>query len=80
MKDTCLTFCRYPSCIWHAALPALCSVLSVGVWVWWYVWVPVVRLGVRCREGTFSYEDAVRLGQDAGQELKQQAGPEFFSW
>ncbi|GMH40976.1 hypothetical protein BSKO_08886 [Bryopsis sp. KO-2023] len=32
------------------------------------------------RAGTFSPEEAVRLGDDAGQELKGQAGPEFFDW
>ena len=30
------------------------------------------------RSGSFDPEDAVRLGDDAGQELKKEAGPDFF--
>jgi hydroxymethylbilane synthase len=32
------------------------------------------------RTGTFSAEEGVRLGREAGEELKAQAGPEFFVW
>jgi hydroxymethylbilane synthase len=32
------------------------------------------------REGSFEYDDMVALAKDAGQELLQKAGPNFFSW
>ena len=32
------------------------------------------------RELGFTYEDAIKAGREAGEELKTQAGPEFFSW
>lgn len=32
------------------------------------------------RTGTFIAEEGVRLGREAGEELKSQAGPEFFVW
>ena len=32
------------------------------------------------REGVFSPEDAERIGRECGEELKSQAGPEFFDW
>jgi hydroxymethylbilane synthase len=32
------------------------------------------------RTGTFNAEEGVRLGREAGEELKSQAGPEFFVW
>jgi hypothetical protein len=32
------------------------------------------------REGGFTEEDAVRIGNDAGAELKAQAGEAFFNW
>jgi len=32
------------------------------------------------REGSFEYDDMVALAKDAGQELLQRAGPNFFSW
>lgn len=32
------------------------------------------------REGSFSYDDMMALGKDAGEELIQRAGPNFFSW
>lgn len=39
----------------------------------------VVRL-LSCREGSYTEEEMVRLGREAGEELKAQAGPEFLSW
>ena len=33
-----------------------------------------------CRTCSFTEEDAIRIGADAGAELKAEAGPEFFSW
>lgn len=32
------------------------------------------------RVGAFSAEEGERLGREAGEELKAQAGPEFFVW
>lgn len=32
------------------------------------------------RTGTFNAEEGVRLGREAGEEIKAQAGPEFFVW
>lgn len=32
------------------------------------------------REGAFTPEDAERMGREAGEELKAQAGPEFMDW
>jgi len=32
------------------------------------------------RTGTFNAEEGERLGREAGEELKSQAGPEFFVW
>jgi hydroxymethylbilane synthase len=32
------------------------------------------------RTGTFNAEEGARLGREAGEELKAQAGPEFFVW
>jgi hydroxymethylbilane synthase len=32
------------------------------------------------RVGSFSAEEGERLGREAGEELKAQAGPEFFVW
>lgn len=34
-----------------------------------------------CREGaSYTEEDALRLGREAGEQLKAEAGPEFMSW
>jgi len=33
-----------------------------------------------CRETGFSEEEALRAGREAGEELKKEAGPEFFQW
>jgi hypothetical protein len=35
---------------------------------------------VACREGAFTEEDALRLGKEAGKQLKAEAGPDFLSW
>jgi hypothetical protein len=35
---------------------------------------------MRYRQGSFTPDDAVYLGKDAGDELKAQAGPDFFLW
>ena len=32
------------------------------------------------REAAFTLDDAIRIGRDAGDELKKTAGPDFFSW
>ncbi|CAL8467590.1 g7128 [Coccomyxa elongata] len=32
------------------------------------------------REGSYTEEEVLRLGREAGEELKAQAGPEFLSW
>lgn len=37
-----------------------------------------VRFG--CREGSWTEKDAIAIGAEAGKELKQQAGDEFFDW
>lgn len=33
-----------------------------------------------CREGSWTEKDAIAIGAEAGKELKQQAGDEFFDW
>jgi hypothetical protein len=38
-------------------------------------------LAVHCnREGAFTEEDALRVGREAGEQLKAEAGPEFMTW
>lgn len=32
------------------------------------------------RSGEWSEESVLRLGREAGEELKAEAGPEFFTW
>ena len=32
------------------------------------------------RSGAFNEADAIKVGKDAGAELKAKAGPEFFKW
>ena len=32
------------------------------------------------REGAYTEEDVVRLGREAGEQLKAEAGPDFFNW
>lgn len=32
------------------------------------------------RKGLYKYDDMVAIGKDAGQELRQRAGPSFFDW
>ena len=34
----------------------------------------------KCREGSFTEEDAIAVGVAAGKELKAQAGDDFFDW
>lgn len=39
------------------------------------------RLWVMChREGAYTEDDALRLGREAGEQLKAEAGPEFMTW
>ena len=38
------------------------------------------RNWLECREGTWTEQDAIAVGVEAGKELKQQAGDEFFDW
>lgn len=33
-----------------------------------------------CREGAYTEEEVVRLGREAGEELKAEAGADFLSW
>ena len=35
---------------------------------------------VGCRAGSWTEKDAIAIGAEAGKELKQQAGDEFFDW
>ena len=32
------------------------------------------------REGAFTEEDAVKIGREAGEQLKAEAGEAFFTW
>jgi hydroxymethylbilane synthase len=32
------------------------------------------------REGAYTEEDALKMGRDAGEQLKAEAGEEFFDW
>jgi hypothetical protein len=32
------------------------------------------------RSGPWTEDDLLRLGREAGEELKAEAGPEFFTW
>ena len=43
-----------------------------------YVFVVVVLVLETSRKGLYTYEDMVRMGTDAGQELLSRAGPGFF--
>lgn len=38
------------------------------------------RNWLKCREGSWTEQDAIAVGVEAGKELKQQAGDEFFDW
>lgn len=41
----------------------------------------IEMLAAHCdREGAFTEEDALRLGREAGEQLKAEAGPEFMTW
>ena len=39
------------------------------------IWLCCMR-----REGAYSEEEMVRLGREAGEQLKAEAGPEFTKW
>ena len=39
-----------------------------------------LRALAACREGAYTEEDVVRLGKEAGEQLKAEAGPDFFDW
>ncbi len=34
----------------------------------------------RPREGAYNEDDMLRLGREAGEQLKAEAGPDFFNW
>jgi len=34
----------------------------------------------RPREGAYNEDDMLRLGREAGEQLKAEAGPDFFDW
>ena len=40
----------------------------------------MVSLNVLDRSGAWTEEEVLRLGREAGEQLKAEAGPEFFGW
>ena len=39
------------------------------------------RMGIcSCREGAWTEEEVLRLGREAGEQLKAEAGAEFTNW
>ena len=79
-------YCLRPSHLCSDSPPAihfqrlLCQPHSLSLLSSWCMPGALRSITMYCRTGGYTEEDAIRIGADAGAELKAEAGEDFFSW